>query len=334
MKKKGFTLIELLAVIVVLAIIALIATPIVLNLINNARVGAAEQSATGYVKAIENAIMKDMLNDENISDGTYKYDYLSIDISGNVPTDGEYKIASGKVENANFCISGYTIEYKNGKSKKVKDNCDIVEGPTKIEASSTDTHKGIVYLDPTDLSKTCNKENSKSTAETKTGCMKWYIYDEDNNNYTMILDHNTTSSVNSWNLAEEQLTSDTNTWDKSLNARLIKPDEIAKITKYSSWENTWFYLDTNSNRQGADGTIKSKYAWLYDNTENCEEKGCNIEDTNGQGYWTGVKYSENSSDTWVDAWFIYRNGYLNYCDARFTGNVIRPVITLPKKVIS
>lgn len=48
----------------------------------------------------------------------------------------------------------------------------------------------------------------------------------------MILDHNTTSSVNSWNLAEEQLTSDTNTWDKSLNARLIKPDEIAKITKY------------------------------------------------------------------------------------------------------
>ena len=33
MKKKGFTLIELLAVIVVLAIIALIATPIVMNVI-------------------------------------------------------------------------------------------------------------------------------------------------------------------------------------------------------------------------------------------------------------------------------------------------------------
>ena len=37
MKRKGFTLIELLAVIVVLAIIALIATPIVMNTIKNAR---------------------------------------------------------------------------------------------------------------------------------------------------------------------------------------------------------------------------------------------------------------------------------------------------------
>ena len=36
-KKKEFTLIELLTVVVILAIIALIATPIVLNLINAAR---------------------------------------------------------------------------------------------------------------------------------------------------------------------------------------------------------------------------------------------------------------------------------------------------------
>ena len=33
MRKKGFTLIELLAVIVILAVIALIATPIILNII-------------------------------------------------------------------------------------------------------------------------------------------------------------------------------------------------------------------------------------------------------------------------------------------------------------
>ena len=36
-RKNGFTLIELLAVIVILAIIALIATPIILGIVDNAR---------------------------------------------------------------------------------------------------------------------------------------------------------------------------------------------------------------------------------------------------------------------------------------------------------
>ena len=48
-KKKGFTLIELLAVIVILAVIALIATPIVLNLIKTAKKGAFARSAEGVL---------------------------------------------------------------------------------------------------------------------------------------------------------------------------------------------------------------------------------------------------------------------------------------------
>lgn len=45
MKNKGFTLIELLAVIVILAIIALIATPIILGIINNAREESKQRTA-------------------------------------------------------------------------------------------------------------------------------------------------------------------------------------------------------------------------------------------------------------------------------------------------
>ena len=45
--KKGFTLIELLAVIIILAVIALIATPIVLNVIESARKSANKDSAYG-----------------------------------------------------------------------------------------------------------------------------------------------------------------------------------------------------------------------------------------------------------------------------------------------
>ena len=52
-KKSGFTLIELLAVIVILAIIALIATPMVLKYIQNAKEQSGEQSIKAMVKAAE-----------------------------------------------------------------------------------------------------------------------------------------------------------------------------------------------------------------------------------------------------------------------------------------
>ena len=52
-RNKGFTLIELLAVIVILAIIALIATPIVLGIINDAKESSNKQSASFIINAVE-----------------------------------------------------------------------------------------------------------------------------------------------------------------------------------------------------------------------------------------------------------------------------------------
>jgi len=64
MKKKGFTLIELLAVIIILAIIALIATPIILNVINNARRGTAERSVEGFAAAVNLARVEYMFENQ------------------------------------------------------------------------------------------------------------------------------------------------------------------------------------------------------------------------------------------------------------------------------
>ena len=62
-KQKGFTLIELLAVIVILAVIALIATPLIMNVINNAKTGADRDAAYGVVKAVETSAMQQMALD-------------------------------------------------------------------------------------------------------------------------------------------------------------------------------------------------------------------------------------------------------------------------------
>ena len=62
MKKKGFTLIELLAVIVILAVLALILTPMIQDLIINAREAAFKQTINGIMDAAENYVTEYTLN--------------------------------------------------------------------------------------------------------------------------------------------------------------------------------------------------------------------------------------------------------------------------------
>ena len=61
-KKKGFTLIELIGVLVILAIIALIATPIIMNIIRNVKENARRRSVDNYGRAVEEAIMSNLLD--------------------------------------------------------------------------------------------------------------------------------------------------------------------------------------------------------------------------------------------------------------------------------
>ena len=136
MKNKGFTLIELLAVIVVLAVIALIATPIVLNLVEKSRVGAAEQSATAYVKAVENGIMAKLIEDPSAtvkgtftvnSDGTKIVNSsgteIEVDVKGDKPKAGGTIVIgdNGSVETAYLTINKYSVTYQEGESKVVED---------------------------------------------------------------------------------------------------------------------------------------------------------------------------------------------------------------------
>lgn len=58
MKKrmKGFTLIELIALLVIMAILALIVTPLVMSIIRKAEVSADKRSIDAYGRSIELAI--------------------------------------------------------------------------------------------------------------------------------------------------------------------------------------------------------------------------------------------------------------------------------------
>ena len=62
--KKGFTLIELLAVIIILAIVALIATPIILNVVEDARISAGKSEAQMIYSGINNYCASSMMEEQ------------------------------------------------------------------------------------------------------------------------------------------------------------------------------------------------------------------------------------------------------------------------------
>ena len=128
-KKNGFTLIELLAVIVILAIIALIATPIILNLINKARQGAAQDAAYGVRKEAQLVYSTSLIehpntfdkievgfNNGNITTSYYEtssssaiVDEVKFELDGTKPTSGTITIhGNGRIEYSDIVINGYS----------------------------------------------------------------------------------------------------------------------------------------------------------------------------------------------------------------------------------
>ena len=118
--KKGFTLIELLAVIIILAIVALIATPIILNVVDDARQSAARSEASMIVSGVNNycatASMKNQLDGtEDIcadADGVTKEEVATMVNLGNATvTSITYNPTSGAVTELTIESNSYTVTY-------------------------------------------------------------------------------------------------------------------------------------------------------------------------------------------------------------------------------
>ena len=110
-KGKGFTLIELIAVLVIMAIIALIATPLVMNIIRKARISADKRSVDAYGRSIELAIAGYLLDTGKFPT---EVSQLTIEYSGNkvvcettqINTDSSVYLAECTVAGRN--VENYT----------------------------------------------------------------------------------------------------------------------------------------------------------------------------------------------------------------------------------
>ena len=124
MKKRGFTLVELLAVIIILAIIALIATPIVMGIIENSKKASAKIGAGNYVRQVETQIIASKLKEIQVNNGVYTLnsngdiclnntcsEMLLITMNGTKPSGGKLKIENEKVIGYDITIGEYKNKY-------------------------------------------------------------------------------------------------------------------------------------------------------------------------------------------------------------------------------
>ena len=122
MKKNGFTLIELLAVIVILAIIALIATPIILGIINDARKESQERSVELYASAVRNGIAAYQLREmKEVAAGTYTSETLPFDVEydGDVECSTIELYEDGGVYVAGCTVNDLEVDYTYGTKQEI-----------------------------------------------------------------------------------------------------------------------------------------------------------------------------------------------------------------------
>lgn len=302
--KRGFTLVELLAVIIALGIIVGIAVPGITKIMEKSRIKAFEASVKGYIKAadMDNSDRGGLKNYYSIADGivTEEKTNENIDVqtgtseNGSIEIDNKGKV-NGSIYNNRYC------------AKIIDSRINIDE-----ECSYTSYNDGdVIYFNP-ETSSFCTEGEAVSTAGTKTGCMKWYAYNDNKNEYRLklILDHNTTPSCQ-WNdtgkivdgstILNSKLKNDTQTWDKELNPRIISAYEIKKLVSNQSFDGTRY---TNI-------PITSEYNFLL---------------YNGGNYWTTSVVTNFDYCAWgVGTTDVY---YRAVADSSNFG--VRPVISINK----
>ena len=351
MKTKGFTLIELLAVIVILAIIALIATPIILGIITDARKEANLRSAELYIVAVKQSIARKSLTTEITnttctvqSNGNISCEGVSgeleVQMSGNKATEGTIVIERGDVVDVqNLKVNNITYKYDNTRT--------LVEGTSSGQSS--------LFL--------CERQNGTSkTTGAEYEChldidRTFYVLGENANDSTKI------DLIMDRNYVDTNVTKSTPWCDPSGDPGYYNTC-IPNITRYVPYIQTAFGNDVVVSLPTYDqiyavnesDTLTST-PWLYGNLHSYEEDGAlnqaqlqcaNAYEASSQevpmniacedyivpiGYWTSSPYPSDLDYAWCVT--TYDGGVLEPSapDNLMPPAGVRPVITVSESLM-
>ena len=325
MKKKAFTLIELIAVLVIMAILALIVTPLVMNIIRRTRISADKRSIDAYGRSVELAIATYLLDNgdfpNSISDLTIEY-------------SGDQVVCSITQLNSDFSVylsgctvGGRTVDYVYGSDKspsyttyQVGDEVSYNNVAYRVIKASGADESTVTLLKATPLTVAevnqygaghINKYTYDSVgtaydynSDGTVGGMAYYTSEtcgDINNNW--VYDGCTTDyaqsevkyAVDAWKTAQAPAASD---------ARLITLEDLKSLG----------YSDDSCIQSGYCSNSAEAPSWLHINS----------------WYWTSSP--KNGSSSYV--WAVGSTGILNTGYVLSKNGVVRPVITISKSLIS
>ena len=121
-----------------------------------------------------------------------------------------------------------------------------------------------------------------------------------------------------------------------LKARLISAEEVAYVIENDSWtrESSKSFFgsgtDTVYFNQTEDQKLKQqRNSWLFENTDDCANEGCDHEQTGVLAYWTSTPKTNTTNEVWC----ICNGGCLDTSASNANSIGLRPVISVPKSII-
>ena len=299
LRKKGFTLLELIAVLVIMAMLALIVTPLVMNIIRKARISADKRSIDAYGRSIELAIAGYLLDN-----GKFPTDVsqLTIEYSGNEVVCSTTQLNSDSSVYLTGCtVAGRTVDYSYGK----------YEAPSYTAYSIGDkvSYNGVTYYviedsDTTNDTVKLLKENPLTKTEMDNLNLSGITITESDGygavQYGETADYSASiikQVVDAWAATAIKL-------GDSATARLITIDEIEFETRE---------IDCCG---GCGRCIETRNVAVYDWMYNTNHP-----------YWT---ISQNVYQGMIRIWFMRTDGYLQSSSLDGDMFVVRPVLELNK----
>ena len=299
-KMKGFTLIELIAVLVIMAILALIVTPLVMSIIKKAKTSADKRSIDAYGRSIELAIAGYLLDNGSFPTSI---EQLTIEYSGDEVVCSTTNLNSdSSVYLAGCTVGGRSVEgYTYGKGSGE----DSTTSYTAYQVGDHVSYNGVTYyvIEDSDITKDTVKllkENPLTKTEMDNLNLSGITISESSNGYGRVqygssTDYSTSTVkqvVDAWKNSAVA-SGDT------VTARLITFDELIDNLGYD-----------HANWNGSNWEVNSEYTpnWVYNRN---------------YGYWTMSQYQDASR-----MWGVYHYGLgFNLLGGSDT---VRPVLELNK----